>query len=216
MEKVAFDGSQDGKLVGYYSYLVSEDLWSWSDGVYLLHGYAPRECPATTAVLLRHKHPDDRSRTAEVLNTAVQDGEPFSCYHRIIDRHNRVRSVLSVGRGITDATGRVERVEGYFVDLTDSRRDETETEVRRALAGIAAHRATIDTAKGMVMVATGGDPDTAFAVLARASQDSNLKVHDVAQRLVAACPSTSQPADWVTGFLDDLVRPGSPHGRGGA
>jgi hypothetical protein len=153
---------------------------------------------------LHHKHPDDRSRAAEVLDTAVQDGEPFSCYHRIIDRQEHVRSVLSVGRGIEDATGRVERVEGYFVDLTDSRRDETESEVRRALAGMAEHRETIDLAKGMVMLATGCDPDTAFACLRRSSQNANLKLHVVAQRLVAANPATGQRGgSWVVDFLDN-------------
>lgn len=205
MEKVAFDGSQPATAVSCYSYLVSDDLWSWSDALYLLHGYAPREVPATTEVLLSHKHPDDRSRAAEVLDTSVRDGAPFSCYHRIIDRDERVRSVLSVGRGVEDSTGRVERVEGYFVDLTDPRRDETESEVRRALAGIAEHRETIDIAKGMVMVATGCDPDTAFACLRRYSNNANLKLHVVAQRLVAARPSSREGEGGVIAFLDDLT-----------
>lgn len=205
MEKVAFDGSQPAAAVGCYSYLISKDAWSWSDAVYLLHGYGPREVPATTEVLLRHKHPDDRSRAAAVLDAAVLDGKPFSCYHRIIDRHEQVRSVLSVGRGIEDSTGRIERVEGYFVDLTDSRRDETQGEVKRALAGMAEHRETIDIAKGMVMLATGCDPDTAFACLRRYSQNANLKVHVVAQRLVSACPSTGQGDGGVIAFLNDLA-----------
>lgn len=205
MRTVAFDGSQPGTPVGYYSYLVAEDLWSWSDAVYLLHGYAPREVSATTEVLLRHKHPDDRSRAAMALDTAAQDGQPFSCYHRIIDRRKRVRSVLSVGRGIGDSAGRVERVEGYFVDLTDPRRDETESDVKKALAGIAANREIIDIAKGMVMLDTGCDPDTAFACLRRYSQDVNLKLHVVAQRLVAANPSTGRQAGAVVAFLNGLA-----------
>ena len=102
-----------------------------------------------------------------MLEAAARDGKPFSCYHRIVDRHERVRSVLSVGRGIENAAGRVERVEGYFVDLTDARRDATETEVRRALTSIAAHRETIDLAKGMVMLAVGCDDQAAFECLRR-------------------------------------------------
>ncbi|MEJ7794535.1 MAG: PAS and ANTAR domain-containing protein [Nocardioides sp.] len=205
MEKVVFDGSQPATTVGYYSYLVSEDLWSWSDAVYLLHGYTPREVPATTEILLRHKHPDDRSRAAEVLDVAIQDGEPFSCYHRIIDKQEHLRSVLSVGRGIEDSTGHVERVEGYFVDLTDPRREETQSEVRRALAGMAEHRETIDIAKGMVMLATGCDSATAFACLRRYSQNANLKLHVVAQHLVAAGPSIGQRAGGVIALLNDLA-----------
>lgn len=206
MEAVEFDGSQPVTPVGYYTYLVDEDLWSWSDGVYLMHGYQPREVPATTEVLLRHKHPDDRARAAVVLDAAARDAEPFSCYHRIIDCDGHVRNVLSVGRGITDTTGRVQRVEGYFIDLTQARREETETEVRSALAGIAQTRETIDLAKGMIMIATGTDPTAAFALLRRYSQNTNLKLSDVAQRLVDAAAGERHQAGWVIEFLDGLAR----------
>jgi hypothetical protein len=186
MAALAFDGSQPTRPVGYYTYSVRDGTWTWSDGVYLLHGFAPHEVPATTDVLLRHKHPDDRTRTFEVMETAIADGEPFSCYHRIIDRHERIRSVLSVGRGVKDAQGQVERLEGYFVDLTEIRRSETQADVETALARIAEHREVIDQAKGMVMLAVGCDADTAFGVLRRASQQANIKVHAIAHRIVDA------------------------------
>jgi hypothetical protein len=186
MAALAFDGSQPARAVGHYTYTVADGTWAWSDGVYLLHGFAPHEVPATTDVLLRHKHPDDRTRTYEVMESAIADGEPFSCYHRIIDRHERIRSVLSVGRGIKDAQGRVERLEGYFVDLTEVRRSETQAEVETALARIAEHREVIDQAKGIVMLAASCDADTAFGVLRRASQRANVKVHAIAHRMVDA------------------------------
>lgn len=206
MEAVEFDGSQPVTPVGYYTYLVNEDVWSWSDGVYLMHGYEPREVPATTEVLLRHKHPDDRSRAAQVLDAAIRDGQPFSCYHRIIDRDEHVRNILSVGRGIAATTGRVQQVEGYFVDLTKARREETQAEVRQALAGVAQHREAIDLAKGMVMLGTGTDSTAAFEILRRHSQSSNLKVHDVAQRLVDAAAGNRHRAGWVVEFLNRLPR----------
>jgi hypothetical protein len=206
MEAVEFDGSQPVTPVGFYTYVVDEDVWSWSDGVYLIHGYQPREVPATTEVLLRHKHPDDRARDAAVFDAAVRDGQPFSCYHRIIDCDHHVRNVLSVGRGIEGATGRVARVEGYFVDLTTARREETETEVRRALAGIARHRETIDQAMGMIMLATGTESMAAFGILRRYSQKTNLKVNDVAQRLVEAAAGDRHQTGWVIEFLDGLPR----------
>ena len=190
-EAVEFDGSQPVTPAGFYTYVVHEDVWSWSDAVYLMHGYQPREVPATTEVLLRRTHPDDRARAAAVLDAAVRDGQPFSCYHRVIDRNEHIRNVLSVGRGIEDPTGRVERVEGYVVDLTKARREETETEVRLALTGAARTRETIDLAKGMIMLATGTDSPAAFGILRRYSQTTNLKVHDVAQRLVEAATKTA-------------------------
>jgi len=117
----AFEGTRPGPPLGYYTYTVSDDHWSWSDGIYALHGFEPGEMPATTDTLLRHQHPDDRTRACEVLETAVRSGRPFSCYHRIIDRHPRVRAVLSVGRGVRGHGGVVEQLVGFFVDLADLR-----------------------------------------------------------------------------------------------
>jgi hypothetical protein len=205
MESVSFDGSQPAGEVGHYTYSVADDAWTWSDGMYALHGYAPREVPATTAVLLRHKHPEDRSRAHEVLRAAIQDGGTFSCYHRVVGREGRVRSVLSVGRGLPDPNGRVALVEGYLVDLTQVRREETDAEVQVALAGITGHRAVIEQAKGMVMAATGCDAEEAFAHLRRCSQRANVKVNEVAHRLVAAAVGTGGGTGFVLPFLDDLV-----------
>lgn len=186
MANLSFDGSQPRTPVGYFTYRVAEDSWWWSDGVYELHGFAPGEVPATTGVLLSHKHPDDRARTFEVLENAADTGETFSCYHRIIDRDKRVRSVLSVGRGVTDADGTVTHVDGYFVDMTEIRRVETNADVEVALARIAETRAVIDQAKGMLRLATGCDGDEAFELLRRASQNANVKLRDVAHLVVDA------------------------------
>ncbi|HEX5561344.1 MAG TPA: PAS and ANTAR domain-containing protein [Nocardioidaceae bacterium] len=204
-----FDGSTAGPPVGYFTYRVAEDRWTWSDGIYELHGFGPQEVPATTEVMLSHKHPDDRARTYEVFETVVACGEPFSCYHRIIDAQGRVRSVLSVGRGIHDDHGRVEKVVGFFIDLTEVRRVESEADVQAALLRIAEHRAVIDQAKGMVMLATGVDADDAFGVLREYSQRRNIKVSDLSHRLVKAVGTELGPGDEsreaVLGFIKGLA-----------
>jgi hypothetical protein len=204
---VRFDGSQPPRPVGIYSYIVAEDRWIWSDAVYTLHGYEPREIPATTRALLQHKHPDDRARAAEVLESAMRDGEPYSCYHRIVDRSQRIHTVLSVGRGIKGPGDVVERVEGFFVDLTDIRRDETQAEVSVALTRIAEHREAIDLAKGMIMLACRCDAERAFEVLRQWSQDRNVKVHDIARSMVDGVGSEITSSDDVLAFLGSLGSP---------
>ena len=203
---VAFDGSQTPQAVGHFTYDVAQDRWTWSEALYAMHGYAPGEVPATTGVLAHHKHPDDRTRAVEVLEKVVEDGEPFSCYHRVIDTSDRVRSVLSVGHGLKDVSGQVEVVEGFFVDLTDARRDETQVEVESALARIAVHRETIDVAKGMVMLAVGCDADAAFQVLRQCSQSGNVKLHVLADQLVRAATSGALGGEQVRQSLEDVLR----------
>ncbi len=209
MGVLAFDGSQYGSPVGYYTYLVADDSWCWSDGVYIMHGYEPRAVPATTELMLQHKHPDDMARSLEVLEKATRDGLPFSSYHRIIDANDHVRSVLSVGRGVMGPDGQVEQVTGFFVDLTEVRRAETQAEVESALVQIAQTRSLIDQAKGMLMVATGCDAEEAFGILRRYSSHKNVKLNDIAGQLVKAV--VAQPVhqdrtcrETVMKFLDDV------------
>lgn len=118
MPELAFDGTPNDTTVGYFTYTVEDDHWSWSSGMYEIHGYAPFARPATTSLMLSHKHPDDAQRAFGVLEQVTADGMPFSCYHRIIDARGDLRFVLSVGRGLLDANGTVEQVTGFLVDLT--------------------------------------------------------------------------------------------------
>ena len=191
--------------VGHFAYDVPSDRWTWSDGFYAILGYEPHEVPATLGVLLAHKHPEDREEAAAVVRQTRAAGGPFSFYHRIVDRHQRVRTVLSVGHGLSDEDGTVQRVEGFMVDLTVARRTETEAEVQQALARIAENRALIDQAKGMVMLATGCDGDVAFQHLRTCSHHANLKLHEVARRLVQTVEAGGRGTDLVMDVLADLV-----------
>ena len=84
-------------ITGTYS--VDDDHWSWSEGVYGLHGFLQDEVTPSTALLLSHQHPDDREGVYEVLDTAMRAATPFSCYHRVIDRlgQRRMRTRQAIG-----------------------------------------------------------------------------------------------------------------------
>jgi hypothetical protein len=73
--------------------------------------------------------------------------------------------------------------EPALTKLTDSLRDceEEVAGLEIALAG----RRLIGRAQGMLMLRYGLDEDRAFAFLARQSQDQNIKVREVAQRVAA-------------------------------
>ncbi len=184
MSALAFDGTPNNTSVGYFTYSVADDSWTWSDGLYLLHGYAPREVSASTELMLRHKHPDDAARTLDVLEEVVRTGVPFSCYHRIVDAEHHVRSILSVGRGLMGPRGEVEQVTGFFVDLTQVRREETQHGVEAALLKIAQTRLVIEQAKGIVMMVARCGADDAFAILRNASSRTNVKLNETARALV--------------------------------
>ena len=225
MDIDSFSGTRSPGVVAPFRYDVVHDRWDWSDALYALHGYAPREIPATTTALMHHKHPEDRERAAGVFAAVVREGGTYSCYHRVVDRNQRVLSVVSVGRTVLDSQGRTAAVEGYYIDLTEARRDETEADVQDALTRKAQAGPLIDQAKGMIMLAEGCTANEAFERLRACSQDANRKVADIARMLIEGVAASGSTVDAVSETLERLVdaarvgqvgasRHGSPAGQG--
>jgi hypothetical protein len=179
--------------VGRYVYHVREDRWWWSDSMYRIHGFEPGEVRPSTDVVLAHKHPDDAAASREVILRILDTGEPFSCYHRIVDARRRVRNVVAVADAVQDGNGMVTDLHGYLVDLTESRHRDTAERANAAVRGAIAHRVVIEQAKGAIMFAYGIDADAAFSILAACSQEANLKVNQLARRLMEVNTAASVP-----------------------
>ncbi|HZE16462.1 MAG TPA: PAS and ANTAR domain-containing protein, partial [Mycobacterium sp.] len=155
--------------------------WEWSDAVARMHGYEPGTVIPTTALLLQHKHPDDRPRVAAVLGRVLV-GEPFSSQHRIIDTAGRTHWMVVVGDVMCDQAGAVVGTTGFYVDVTEA----VQSNISTAIAEVSASRAQIDQAKGVLMAAYGISAQRAFDILAWRSQETNIKVRDVAARFLTA------------------------------
>ncbi|SEB64223.1 PAS fold-containing protein [Nocardioides exalbidus] len=206
MDIHSFPGERSPGIVAPFTYDVAGDRWDWSDALYQLHGYVPREIPATTTALMHHKHPDDRERAAGVFAAVIRDGGTYSCYHRIVDRNQKVLSVVSVGSSHLDTDGRTFEVQGYYIDLTQARRDETQADVEDALTKKAVAGPVIEQAKGMIMLAEGCTADEAFARLRLSSQLANRKVADVARTLLERADRGTGAGDGVAEALERVVR----------
>lgn len=176
----------DGDIVvGTFRLDVTSDRWTWSDEVYLVHGFEPGQVVPSTQLLLSHAHPDDAPRLTEVLDEAQRDGSAFSHVYRALDAAGETRTVAIVGSGRRD-DGAVRAVDGYVVDLTGSYRAAVDREATAAIAASSLSRATIEQAKGIVVAALGITDERAFDVLRQFSNDSNTPVRVVAARLVAS------------------------------
>jgi PAS domain-containing protein len=199
-----------GPLTGSWTYDVTADDWWWSEEMYAIHGFAPGDVRPTTGLLMAHKHPEDLEECQQILAHVLGHGGRFSCAHRLLDARMRTRHVLQVGSAArTDDEGAVTELAGYLVDLTQQRRAEVEPAVQASLEAAARGRGVIDLAKGALMHAHGVDSDTAFAVLRSTSNARNIKVSELARRLVEALESPSaQPSTGreVDQMLADLCR----------
>ena len=192
------------RQTGRFAYHVQHDTWEWDDDVFAMHGYKPGEVEPTTELFLRHKHDGDRDRVEQTFKHAVDTGEPFNLYYRIRAR-DAERRVVVVGEGIRDAGGQVEQLVGYYLDLTPEFAAENAAAADAAVAASAAARETIEQAKGILMLGYGLDSDAAFAMLRWWSRNRNVKVRDIADRLIEVARMGHMSHPGLRGMLDSLI-----------
>ena len=198
-------------LTGRFSYDVVSATWEWDEEVFRIHGLQPGSITPTTDYMLQCKHPQDRARVAEVLARATATGEVFSVSYRLIDADGVERRVVLVCEGGMCEDGVVTSIGGYYIDLTTDFREEGEALATEAVAASAEHRATIEQAKGSLMLAYGLDAAQAFAMLKWWSNSRNMKIRELAERLVEIA-RTGEASDCSVrnGFdalLHDLTTP---------
>lgn len=179
---VAPDGAKPA--IGTFRFYFDGERWEWSDEVALMHGYQPGTVQPTTALVLSHKHPDDQSAVAQTIENAIAARAPFSSRHRIIDTAGEVRTVVVVADRIVE-NGEIIGSLGVYVDFTRTVQSEVRAAIDRFLPKLTASRESIDYAKGMIMLVYGLSADRAFDLLRWRSQDCNVKLRDLAGRLLA-------------------------------
>jgi PAS domain S-box-containing protein len=171
--------------VGAFRFYFDDQRWEWSEQVQRMHGYQPGTVTPTTELVLAHKHPEDRDHIAQTLDTIRRTGQPLSSRHRIIDTSGKVRSVVVVGDQLHDERGYIVGTQGFYIDTTPDERDQQDL-ITAQLAAIAENRAVIEQAKGVLMAIYGITADRAFEVLVWRSQETNLKLRELALRFMGA------------------------------
>ena len=192
------------RQTGRFEYDVPNDRWTWDDDVFAIHGYQPGEVEPTTELFFKHKHDGDRDRVEQTFKQAVATGEPFNLYYRIRAK-DAERRVVVVGEGVRSADGGVEQLVGYYLDLTPEFAAENAAAADAAVAASAAAREMIEQAKGILMLGYGLDADAAFAMLRWWSRNRNVKVRDIAERLIEVARQGHMSHPGLRGMLDGLI-----------
>lgn len=172
-------------------------VWTWTDEMFAMHGFAPGEVVPSGDLMLAHIDPDEVPGARVNFKQALLSGLPYASYHHLVDAGRLRRTVLVTGWGRLDDHGEVVELVGTMTELTDVVHTDAQVEVCAAIAGVTEHRAAIEQAKGMLMLACGLRPDDAFDVLRATSQNGNVKLHDLAERLTATVAEATGDAGTV-------------------
>jgi PAS domain S-box-containing protein len=185
---------------GWFRFYFADQRWEWSEQVQRMHGYEPGTVTPTTELVLEHKHPDDRRQVAATIDQILNTHKAFSTRHRIIDTTGQVHHVVVVGDQLRNGDGDVIGTHGFYVDVTPTDDQEREDIVTARLAEIAEQRASIEQAKGMLMLIYGINDAAAFELLKWVSQQENVKLRPLAERICedfrGAAPSLMSQSDF--------------------
>ncbi|WP_155855945.1 ANTAR domain-containing protein [Cellulomonas sp. URHD0024] len=198
--------------VGRFSFSPEATRWAWSDEMFALHGMAPGDVVPTRALFLSHVHPGDRDQVADVL-LGAEDGTR-ACSYRLLDLSGAQHDVV-----VAAARSESGAVQGFVVDDTQQRSRAVAAAVNEQLKVALESHAVIDQAKGMLMMTYGIDDGSAFNLLRSASQQHNVRLRALAERLVDSARSLSGQDVVPRAVMDELFvraiddrRPAAPHG----
>jgi fructose-specific component phosphotransferase system IIB-like protein len=168
---------------GWFRFYFADQRWEWSEQVQRMHGYEPGSVTPTTDLVLAHKHPDDRGQVAATINQILNTHKAFSTRHRIVGTRGNVRNVVVVGDQLHNDQGVVIGTHGFYVDVSSLSDQDREDQVTAKLAEITEQRASIEQAKGMLMVIYGISDGAAFDLLRWLSQEANVKLRLLAEQI---------------------------------
>ncbi len=181
--ELALAGGSPQRL-GWFRFYFADERWEWSEQVQRLHGYEPGTVTPTTELVLSHQHPDDYVQVAATLDEIRRTHRTFSTRHRIVDTDLAVHDVIVIGDRLYGDDGDVIGTHGFYVDVTPAVRAREEL-VSAAVAEIAESRATIEQAKGMLMLVYRITDESAFELLKWRSQETNVKLRVLAEQVLA-------------------------------
>lgn len=187
--------------VGSFTLVFADRQFRWSPEVAAMHGYPPESMTLPVRDVLAHKHPEDRARVAALFDELIENKTPLSSRHRIIDQAGHEHDVMVVSTTFVDDAGSVVGVDGFYVDISLAVDDRLDS----AVADFTTHRAVIEQAKGMLMLAYGISSERAFDVLRWRSQHTNTKVRTLCERLVARVTGDVAMSDASRSQFDHIL-----------
>jgi PAS domain S-box-containing protein len=205
MTGIEADAALVGDRVGSFRFSVDGERWEWSDEVARMHGYEPGSVVPTTELVLAHKHADDKPAVTALVDNMIRHGQPFSSRHRIIDTQGRVRVVVVVGSRRFDEAGEVIGTSGFYIDITDSDENDVRHRVGQAAKSIAADRAVIERARGILMYVYQFSAADALSALKWRSQETGLSLRDFCERFAREVVAANMIPDHVRREVDRVL-----------
>lgn len=110
--------------MGIWDWDIVSDTVTWSEGTSLLFGLAPEQRTITYEAFLNCVHPEDRSPVEQSIMQVRAYGKNLEQEYRIVWPDGSIHWLADKGQAFHDETGRVARMLGAVMDISERKRAE--------------------------------------------------------------------------------------------
>lgn len=126
--------SQEIAHLGSYAWDIQKDEIRWSDELYRIFKYRPREFTVTYEGFLELVAPEDRVTLNEAVAKTLSEHGYLDVDYRIVQRGGTIRYVHTEGQVICDVRGQPVSMFGTTQDITDRKHAEIQLEAAKSQA----------------------------------------------------------------------------------
>jgi PAS domain S-box-containing protein len=114
--------------MGCWAWDVQSNSVYWSDELFRICDYDPRQTVPSTEAFFARVHPEDRERTHESYSRVLTSGAGEHLHCRLLHTNGAVRYVIATSTMLFDASGNPTRAVGTILDVTEAREAARATE----------------------------------------------------------------------------------------
>lgn len=107
--------------IGIWEWKPSTNEIYWDDTLCEIYGYKKGEFPGSLEGYEGRTHPEDKAEVWEVVERAIESGEPYVVEHRIIRLDGQIRWIQGSGMSFKDDSGKVSILMGTVMDITEKK-----------------------------------------------------------------------------------------------
>lgn len=105
--------------IGSWEFDVQTGQTYWTEELYHIHGFDPRQPPPTPEQVLTYIHPDDHQLHEDAIRIPISQGKPFEVNLRIVRNDGEIRYVNARGGAIFNEAGEMIKLTGTTFDVTN-------------------------------------------------------------------------------------------------
>ncbi|MDP5185383.1 SpoIIE family protein phosphatase [Blastococcus sp. BMG 814] len=122
--RVRFELAIDAAGIGSFDWNLETGRLLWDDRLLALFGYERADFDETIDAFVSRVHPDDRERTTEAFQAAIEGRGDYDAEFRVVLPSGETRWVRGRGRVVSDDGGTAVRLLGAAFDTTPQRRED--------------------------------------------------------------------------------------------